>query len=379
MSQAKVYADYAAASPTDQRVVEAMEPFFSQAFGNPSSLHSIGRQASAAIDLAKKDLAKFLNCLTSEIIFTSSGTESNNLAILGLAKANKNQGNHLITTNIEHPSVLNAFRSLAKEGWQVSYLPVNQQGLIEPAQLEKAITTKTVLVSIHLANSEIGVIQDIPALAKIARTKDIYFHTDACQAAAYLDLAVTKLDVDLLSFNGSKIYGPKGVAALYVKQNLPIFPIFYGGGQQESLRSGTENVPGIVGLARAVKIITQQRAADFQQVKQLRDQLQTNLNDQPGLRVNLADSERLPNHLSLTFTGLIDQSLVALFDREGICLSSGSACSAKSLVDSHVLAALGLSSNEIQATVRLSLGRSSSKDQLNRIVQAAQKISLRQN
>jgi len=379
MSQTKVYADYAAASPTDQRVVEAMEPFFSQAFGNPSSLHSIGRQASAAIDLAKKDLAKFLNCSISEIIFTSSGTESNNLAILGLTKANKNRGNHLITTNIEHPSVLNAFRSLAKEGWQVSYLPVNQRGLIEPAQLEKAITAKTVLVSIHLANSEVGVIQDVPALAKIARAKGVYFHTDACQAAAYLDLAVTKLDVDLLSFNGSKIYGPKGVAALYVKQNLPIFPIFYGGGQQESLRSGTENVPGIVGLAKAVKIITQQRAADFQQVKQLRDQLQTNLNDQPGLRVNLADSERLPNHLSLTFTGLIDQNLVALFDREGICLSSGSACSAKSLVDSHVLAALGLSSNEIQATVRLSLGRSSSKDQLKRIVQAAQKISLRQN
>ncbi|MEK7202326.1 MAG: cysteine desulfurase family protein [Patescibacteria group bacterium] len=353
----RIYADHAAATPTDPRVVEAMAPYQTETFGNPSSIHSFGRTAHDAITESTQRISDFLNSKPEDIFYTSGGTESNNLAIIGVAKANKNKGQHIITTAIEHPSVLNACRALAKDGWKVTYLPVTTAGLVEAGTLKKALTNETVLVSIHLANSEIGVIQNIAELAKIAKAHGAYFHTDACQAATFLELDVDKLGVDLLSFNGSKMYGPKGVGALYVREGVQIFPILYGGGQQNSLRSGTENVPGIVGLATACDIVHQQRTADSKRIGQLRDDLQSQLEKLVGVKINCATSTRLPNHLSITLEQAKATNLVEAFDRHGIAVSSGSACSSSSIVDSQVLQAIGLTSEQIHKTIRISLGR----------------------
>ena len=355
-----IYADYAATTPTDSRVVETMKPYQTKTFGNPSSIHSFGCESSDAIGKATDTVAKFINSKLEEIVYTSCGTESNNLAVIGVAKANKNRGKHIITSAIEHPSILNACRALEKEGWEITYLPVTTGGLIEVSELKKALKKETVLVSIHLANSEIGVIQDIAALAKITKDFGVYFHTDACQAATFLDLDVQELGVDLLTFNGSKMYGPKGVAVLYVRKGTQIFPILYGGGQQQSLRSGTENVPGIIGLAKACEIVTKQRIADGKRVGALRDSLQNDLEKLPGVSINCVKSPRLPNHLSITLDETKVTNLVKAFDQQGIAVSSGSACSSKSLSDSHVLQSIGLSSEQIHKTVRVSLGRQNS-------------------
>lgn len=356
-----IYADFAAATPTDPRVVEAMAPFHNETFGNPSSSHSFGRSAQDAVTKSTQQIADFLNSKPEEVYFTSGGTESNNLAILGVAKANKMRGRHIVTTAIEHPSVLNACRALEKDGWEVTFLPVAEDGLVKIGELEKALKTETVLVSIHLANSEIGVVQNITDLAKITKSRGIYFHTDACQAAAFLDLDVEKLSVDLLTLNGSKMYGPKGIAALYVREGTQIFPVLYGGGQQNSLRSGTENVPGIVGLATACEVACQQRDDDARRIGQLRDILQAQLEKFPGVKINCANSPRLPNHLSVTLTNSTATNLVETFDEQGIAVSSGSACSSRSIVDSHVLQSLGLPSEQIHKTVRISLGRQTSE------------------
>lgn len=369
-----VYADFAAATPTDPRVVEAMAPFHAETFGNPSSIHSFGRTAHDAITESTQRISYFLNSKPEDIFYTSGGTESNNLAIIGVAKANKNKGQHIITTRIEHPSVLNACKSLEKDGWKVTYLPVTTAGLVEAGTLKKALTNETVLVSIHLANSEIGVVQNIADLAKITKSRSIYFHTDACQAAAFLDLDVEKLGVDLLTFNGSKMYGPKGVGVLYVREGVQIFPILYGGGQQNSLRSGTENVPGIVGLATACEIASEQRTTDCKRIGQLRDDLQSQLKKLLGVKINCATSTRLPNHLSITLEQAKATNLVEAFDQHSIAVSSGSACSSSSIVDSQVLQATGLTSEQIHNTVRISLGRQTDSSDIECIAQTMQLI-----
>ncbi|MEX2012260.1 MAG: cysteine desulfurase family protein, partial [Patescibacteria group bacterium] len=274
MSNDNIYFDNAAATPIFPQVAEAMKPYLGGIFGNPSSVHMFGRQAAEALDSATASVAKFLNCQPSEVYFTGSGTESNNLALIGLAKANISNGKHIITTNIEHPSILNACTALEKEGFKVTYLPVDKNGLVSANQLKKALKKETILVSIHLANSEIGVVQPIAELAKITKEAGIYLHVDACQATAYLPLDTQLLKADLLTFNGSKAYGPRGVAVLYVRNGVDIFPIHFGGGQQQGLRSGTENVAGIVGLAKALEIITNKREKESKRLGQLRDELQ---------------------------------------------------------------------------------------------------------
>lgn len=370
----RVYADHAAATPTDPRVVGAMAAYHTETFGNPSSIHSFGRSAHDAIVESTQQISGFLNSKPEEIYFTSSGTESNNLASIGMAKANKTRGRHIVTSAIEHPSVLNACRALEKDGWKVTYLPVTTAGLVEADELKKALTEETILVSIHLANSEIGVIQNIAKLAKIAKSRGAYFHTDACQAAAFLELDVEKLGVDLLSFNGSKIYGPKGVAVLYVREGVQIFPILYGGGQQNSLRSGTENVPGIVGLATACEIVIGQRQKDCKEICRLRDNLQSQLEKLPDAKINCATSTRLPNHLSVTLEQAKATNLVEAFDQHGLAVSSGSACSSSSIVDSQVLQATGLTSEQIHNTVRISLGRQTDSSDIECIAQTMQLI-----
>lgn len=375
MTRDKVYADYAAATPTDPHVVAAMAPFFTKVFGNPSSAHSPGRSAFEAVELARVKIADFLHCLPEEAYVTSSGTESNNLALLGIARANRQHGNHIITSVIEHPSIINACRALERDGFQVTYLPVTKKGLVDPMALKRAITSKTILVSIHLANSELGVIQDVEKLSRITRGRHILFHTDACQAANFLELDVQKLGVDLLTFNGSKIYGPKGVAVLFVREGVTIFPIIYGGGQEKSLRSGTENVPAIIGLAKATELVQANQNKDVTRVGKLRDQLQGKLTKLPNLTINVATSPRLPNHLSVQIGQKNGRDLVRELDERGIAVSAGSACSSKSLTESYVLTAIGLTSDQANSSIRISLGRPSTKQQTDAIADVLKGLS----
>lgn len=369
----QVYADYAAATPTDPRVVAAMNPYQTEVFGNPSSTHSFGQKAAEAISQSRKTIASMISAEPNEIFFTGSGTESNNLAILGVARANKNKGNRIITTNVEHPSILNTCRALERDGFEVIYLSVGRDGMINLEELTKAINSQTILITTHYGNSELGVLQPIAAIGQICRENGIYFHVDACQATAYAKIGVKESKIDLLTFNGSKMYGPKGVAVLYVREGVNIFPIIYGGGQQQSLRSGTDNVPGIVGLAKAVEIIGTERDNDAARIGQLRDQLQDEL-EKIGAVVNVKNSFRLPNHLSVTLNEAKTTDLVKYFDQNGIAVSSGSACSATSMAESYVLQAIGLASDEINKTIRVSLGRSTTNTDITALIKAANKI-----
>jgi len=371
MSQ--IYADHAAGTPTDPQVIEAMAPYWQDNFGNPSSVHTFGKKTADAVDRARGVIATFLGIDPEEIIFTSSGTESNNLAILGIARASKNRGHHLVTTSIEHPSVLNACKALERDGFTVTYVSPEEDGTIDTNKLVAAVTKETTLISVHLANSEIGVIQDVAEIARQVKEKNsnALVHVDACQATPFLDLNVRQLGADLLTFNGSKMYGPKGIAALYVRSGVSIFPIMYGGGQEQSLRSGTENVPGIVGLAKAVGLVDAKK--DSQRIGALRDRLQHEL-EKLGCRSNCAHSSRLPNHLSVTLPHTQSTNLVADLDQLGVAVSAGSACSSRSLTESHVLTAIGLSSEEINRTIRITLGRSTTAENCQQLIAAIKQI-----
>lgn len=373
MTDQTTYVDFAAATPTDPAVLTAMQPYWLERFGNPSSGHAFGLATRQAMVAAQKTIAEFIGAKPNEIFFTSSGTESNNLAVMGVAKANKNRGQHIVTTEIEHLSILNACRALEKDGWRITYLPVDRNGLINADELRGAVTPETVLVSTHYGNSETGICQNIGEISRIAHAAGALMHVDACQAAGYLPIDVIKMDADLLTFNGSKMYGPKGVAALYVRDGTPIFPIMYGGGQQRSLRSGTENVPGIVGLAKATEIACQ-RLGKVSQLQKMRDELEHNL-IKLGAAVNANHPARLPNHLSVTFPQFAGANIVEAFDQLGIALSSGSACSSTALTDSHALAAIGLTSGQINRTVRISLGWPTDTHDIVRVSEAARSLS----
>lgn len=365
-----IYADYAAATPTDPAVVRAMEPYWSRVSGNPSSSHREGEKAAVALRDSRQTIARFLKAEPEEVYFTGSGTESNNLALLGVMRANRRRGNHLITSAIEHPSILNACRALERDDFKVTYLPVDHRGLINSEDLSKAITVKTVLISLHLANSEIGVIQDLAKISALARKRNVFIHTDACQAAPYLDLSTRKFGLDLLTFNGSKLYGPKGIGVLFVAGRVNIFPLIYGGGQERSLRSGTENLPAIVGLAKAVELITKWRDQESARIKNLRDQLQHMLYKNEKIKINFPNNSRLPNHLSITLDRAKNRDLVSELSERGIAVSTGSACSSRSLSQSHVLTALGFSSQQANATLRLTLGRWTISDEVRKIAKA---------
>ncbi|HSX41956.1 MAG TPA: cysteine desulfurase family protein [Candidatus Saccharimonadales bacterium] len=368
----KIYADYAASTPIDPKVTDRVRAISDALIGNPSSAHGFGHAAWIELNAAREELAKFLNAKTDEIYFTSSGTESNNLAILGVAKANKSRGKHIVTTTIEHPSILNACRALEKDGWQISYVSPDKNGVVAATAIAEAVTKETILVTTHLANSEIGVVQNIADIAKAVKAKNAntLIHVDACQASSYIKLDIQELGADLLTINGTKMYGPRGVALLYVRQGVSIFPLVYGGGQEQSLRSGTENVPGIVGLAEAAKIIEKNRDLDSKKIGQLRDWLQAELEKLPGVLINAKKTNRLPNHLSVTLPGIKNRDLVKELDQQGIAVSAGSACSSKSLGDSHVLTAIGLTNEQISATIRVSFGRQTKKQDIQRVASA---------
>ncbi len=361
MSDRLIYLDHAATTPLDARVLAAMMPYFTEEFGNPSSIHRLGRRALDALDDARDTIAAVLGANPKEIIFTAGGTESDNLAIKGVAFAQQRAGKgaHLITSAIEHHAVLHTFEYLEIFGFEVTVLPVDSDGLVRPADLRAAIRPDTTLASIMYANNEIGTIQPLAELGAICREHGVFLHTDAVQAAGSLPLDVRALNVDLLSITAHKFYGPKGVGALYIRRGVPLLNQMTGGGQERRRRAGTENVAGIVGMAHALRLAEEQRSVYVQQCTALRDQLIHGLLERvEGAYLNGHPSQRLPNNANMIFDGLEGESVLLLLDQQGIAASSGSACTSGSLEASHVLLALGLPDERAIGSLRFSVGRS---------------------
>jgi len=371
----KIYLDNAATTPLDEKVSEVMLPYFTQKYGNASSLHSKGREAKEALENARRIIAKSINAKPSEIIFTSGGTESNNLAIKGIAFSYEEKGKkgHIITTKIEHDCVLNTCKWLEKRGWKVTYLDVDKEGFISLDDLEKAITKDTVLVSIIHGNNEIGTIQNLEEIGKICKSKGVLFHTDACQSYTKTLLDVKKQNLSLVTLNAHKIHGPKGVGALYIREGIKITPLAHGGGHEKGLRSGTENIPGIVGFSEAVR---QMRKRDVEKMKKLRDKLIKGIEERISeVRLNGPRGDRrLCNNVNFSFKGVEGEAIGMLLDAKGICSSTGSACSSKSLESSHVLKAIGLSDEEAHGSLRLSLGKQNTEEEIDKVIEIMPKI-----
>ncbi|MCD6519505.1 MAG: cysteine desulfurase NifS [Anaerolineae bacterium] len=359
MASRFIYLDHAATTPVDPRVVEAMLPYFEEKFGNPSSIHRAGGEARAAVEKARQTVAELLGAKPSEIIFTSCGTESDNLALRGVAFALKGRGNHIITTPIEHHAIGHTCEQLAKEfGMEITYLPVDSFGLVDPDDVARAITERTVLISIMYANNEVGTIEPIAEIGKIAREKGILFHTDAVQAGGHLPLNVDKLHVDLLSLSGHKFYAPKGVGILYVREGTPLLPIQTGGGQERHLRAGTENVPYIVGLAKALQLAYEEMESEVARLRSLRDRLiQGVLERIPDAQLTGHPTQRLPNNASFVFKGIDGEAILMQLDLAGVAASTGSACSSGESTPSHVLLAMGIDPLLARSSLRLTLGR----------------------
>jgi cysteine desulfurase len=365
-----IYLDYAAATPLDPQVLKAMQPFFTSTFGNPSALHDYGMEAKDVITNAKKNVGKILGCLTEEIIFTSSGTEANNLALQGVARAYKDKGNHIIISAIEHPSIIETANALEQVGFVVTRLPVDETGIVSP-DLTKAITDKTILVSIMYANNEIGTVQQIKKITAFLKKHhpNILFHTDACQAGGALPLSVHQLGVDLLTLNGSKIYGPKGVGMLYVNRRVTLLPILHGGGQENNRRSGTENIPGIIGFAKALEIAESKRKDEVKRLEKLRNNTITEIIEKiPGAYLTGSPKHRLANNIHFTIDDVDGETLVLYLNKEGIATSTGAACSINTVKPSHVLKALDYSDEEALTSIRFTLGRNTTKKEVNILI-----------
>ena len=374
----KIYLDYAATTPVDEKVLSEMMPYFSQKFGNSSSAHSFGTEALEAAEKARLQVADFLNCNQSEIIFTSGATESNNWAVNGIIKASQIKNPHIITSSIEHHCVLNSFKAAEKNGAEASYLKVDKDGLVNVEDVRKAIKENTILISIMYANNEIGTIEPIAEIGELLKEVNlereksnlpqIYFHTDAVQAMNYLDCDVKKLGVDLLSLSGHKIYGPKGIGALYIKQGTKIKSIQYGGGHEFGKRAGTHNTPGIVGLGKAISLIPENRRKT-EEIKKLRDYLIDEiLKNIPNSSLNGSREFRLPHNANISFSGVEGESLLMLLDQEGIFISTGSACSSASLDPSHVLIATKTSPELSHSSIRFTLGKETTREEINYVL-----------
>ncbi|MFH0869520.1 MAG: cysteine desulfurase family protein [archaeon] len=365
MKKKDIYLDNAATTQMDEKVIKAMMPYFDQRYGNASSTHSKGREAKEAMEKARRTIAKSIGANAEEIIFTSGGTEANNFALKGVAFANRSKGNHIIITKIEHDCVLNSCKWLEKQGFKVTYLDVDSEGFVSPEALEKAITPQTIIVSIIHGNNEIGTIQDLKTLGAVCRKNNIYFHTDACQSYTKTELDVKKQNLDLVTLNAHKIHGPKGVGALYIRKgvNLPAWQ--HGGGHERNLRSGTENIPGIIGFAEAVNI-----AMDSKHVKNM-----TKLRDKliDGIKKNIPESKlngphgdkRLCNNINFVFNRIEGEAIGGYLDLKDISSSTGSACSSHSLEPSHVLQALGLNKGDANGSLRLSLSRFTTEEEID--------------
>lgn len=374
----EIYLDHAATTYTDQRVVKAMLPYFTEIYGNPSSLYHKGIEANSALNDARRTVAKLIGALPENVIFTAGGSESDNLAIYGITQVQSGKGNHIITTTTEHHAVLHPIQDLEKQGWQVTYLKVNNEGFVNINEFKKALRPDTVLVSIMYANNEVGTIQPISEIGReiLKHRKDHntafpYFHTDACQAAEYLTLDVEKLHVDMMTINGSKIYGPKGIGLLYVRRGVHLKPQVLGGGQERHLRAGTENVPAIIGLSKALEIAKEDGEKENERLTKLTNYFFKELEEKiPKIKLNgpPIGETRLPNNLNIAFEGVEGEALLLYLDEYGIMCSNGSACTSELVEPSHVLVAMGLDTKSAQSSIRFTLGRDTGKDDIDYVM-----------
>jgi len=366
-----IYLDNAATTKMDGKVVAVMLPYFEEKYGNASSQHAIGQEAKNALDKSRRTIARAISSRSDEIIFTSGGTESNNLALKGLFFENYPKKNHLITTKIEHDSILKTCKWLEKQGAKVTYLDVDKEGLVNPEHIKKAITDKTFLVSIIHANNEIGTIQNLEEIGKICKSKNVLFHTDACQSFTKVFLNVKKQNLDLVTLNAHKIHGPKGIGALYIKRVIKITPLSHGGGHEQGLRSGTENISGIVGFAKAVEIAN---AKDVKKMEMLRDRLIRGLLEIPDVTLNGSIKSRLCNNVNVSFNNIEGEAVGGYLENEGIYTSTGSACMSHFLETSHVLKALGLSPLQSNSSLRISISKYTTDEDVDYVLDKIPKI-----
>lgn len=367
----RIYLDHAATTPTHPEVVKAMLPYFTEAFGNPSSIYSYGQEAKGVVEEARARVAELIGARSEEIIFTSGGTEADNFALKGVAYASERKGIHIIITSIEHPAVLEACKFLEKRGLRITCLPVDKHGLVDPDDVKRAITDKTILISVMHANNEVGTIEPLEEIGEIAHEAGIYFHSDAVQMVGHLPVNVDKLNVDLLAISGHKFYGPKGVGALYVRKGTKLVSLIHGGEQEKRRRAGTENVPGIVGLGKAMQLAGQEMGKEANRLAHLRDKLIAGLVEKiDHIRLNGHPGKRLPNNVNVSIDFVEGESMLLNLDLEGICASTGSACSSASLEASHVLLALGLSPEQAHGSLRFTLGRENSEADIERVLDA---------
>jgi len=370
-----VYMDYSATTFVKPEVLEEMLPYFTEKFGNPSSFYGISRETKKAIDKAREQVAKTLNCRPDEVYFTGGGSEADNWAIKGIASAHKNKGNHIITTKVEHHAVLHTCEYLEKNGFDVTYLDVNEEGFINLEDLKNAITDKTILVSIMFANNEIGTIQPIKEIGEICTEKKVFFHTDAVQAVGNVPVDVKELNIDMLSLAGHKIYGPKGIGVLYIKKGIKIDNLIHGGGQEKNRRAGTENIASIVGLGKALELATDNLEEHMKKMITLRDKLMDGLLEIPYTRLNgPRGDKRLPGNVNVCFRFIEGESILLSLDFKGVCASSGSACTSGSLDPSHVLLAIGLPHEIAHGSLRLSMGEGSTEEDVDYVLEVVPPI-----
>ena len=369
------YFDHSATTPVDEKVLEEMMPYFCKEFGNPSSVYNIGKTNKEAINISRMKIANLLGCKVNEVFFTSGGTESDNMILKGIAFANKHKGNHIITSKIEHPAILNTCKFLEKFGFKISYINANSNGIVDLKEIEKAINRNTILISIMFANNEIGTIQPIKEIGEIAKRNGIYFHTDAVQAIGNIDIDVKKYNIDALSLSAHKFYGPKGIGVAYINEDVNFIRIQDGGHQERDKRAGTENVPGIVGMATAMEIAIQNMEKNNNHIKFLRDYYIDEIKQKvPYIRINGDLEKRLPGNANICFSGVDGSKLLARLDEKGICASSGSACSAGLLNPSHVLLAIGVPNNLARCSLRITFGKSNTLEDTKYLVESIKEI-----
>jgi len=375
MENRTIYLDHAATTYVKPEVFEAMKPFFCEHFGNASSIYSMGRDSKKAVEEARERVAKAIGAQTREIYFTGSGSEADNWALKGIAAANKQKGNHIITSAIEHPAIMNTCKYLEGEGFEVTYLPVDSDGLISVEQLKNSIKGSTILISIMFANNEIGTIQPIEEIGKIAREKGVLFHTDAVQAIGNIAINVEKMNIDLLSMSGHKFYGPKGIGALYIRKGVKISSFIHGGQQERGKRASTENIPNIVGLGKAIELAAENLEEYNKKLISLREKTIEGLMARvPYIRLNGHRTNRLPGNVNMSFQFIEGESLLLMLDMKGVCGSSGSACSSGSLDPSHVLLAIGLPHEIAHGSLRLTFGDENTEEDVDFLLEEIPKI-----
>jgi len=366
----RVYLDYAATTPVHPDVILAMTPYLSEVWGNPSSIHACGLEARSAVEEARGKIAALIGANKNDIYFTSGGTEADNWALKGVAHANQKRGNHIITSTIEHHAVLETCKYLEEKGFSVTYLPVDGFGMVDPDSVRKAITPRTILISIMHANNEVGSIEPIAEIGKIAKASGVYFHTDAVQSTGHVPVSVNNLGVDMLSVSAHKLYGPKGIGVLFIRSGIKIEPLIHGGGQEKQMRAGTENVPGIVGFGKAAELAQTEMTEEANRLSRLRDSLIKNILEKTeSTRLNGHSTQRLPNNVNISFDFVEGEAICLNLDLANICAATGSACSSESMEASHVLLAMGLSPEIARSSLRFSLGKWSTVNDINYVME----------